>query len=243
MNILWIALSFLTTIPAPQVPYIPRGLSRAAVWFPFVGLMIGALLATVGWALLFIFPATITALFITALWIMLTGGLHLDGVADCCDGLLAPVSVEKRLEILRDPRNGTFAVLGLILFVILKITAVYTLLQTNTFILPLLLAPTISRWLILPTAKQPLARSSGMGVEFAQGLTTKIIGTALLLPIILTALAGWQGVVAFVMAGLTTGWWIHLANKRIGGVTGDVYGAVVETTELAILLTFCLNLG
>ena len=243
MNFLWLALTFLTTIPAPHLPYIPGGLSRSAVWFPLVGLLIGTVLALAGWGLSFIFPATITAVILTALWIMLTGGLHLDGVADCCDGLFAPVSAEKRLEILRDPRNGTFAVLGLVLFVVLKITAVYTILQANSFILPLLLAPTIARWLILPTAKQPLARPNGLGAEFAQGLTTKILGAALLLPIILTARAGWQGVVAFVMAGLTTGWWTHLAKKRIGGVTGDVYGAVVETAELIILLTFCLNLG
>lgn len=243
MRFFWLALSFLTTLPAPQLPYIPGGLSRSAVWFPLVGMIIGGILGAASWGLHLIFPPAITAVLITTLWIMLTGGLHLDGVADCCDGLLASTSAEKRLEILRDPRNGTFAVLGLILFVALKITAVFTLLQqNNVVIIPLLLAPTVARWLILPTAKQPLARGSGMGNEFAQGLTARILGTAVLLPIFITIYSGWQGVIAILCAHLTTWWWIHFAKKRIGGVTGDVYGAVVETAELAILLTFCIQL-
>ncbi len=238
----WLALSFLTTLPAPQLPYIPGGLSRSAVWFPFVGMIIGGILVVASLGLYLIFPATVTAVLITALWIMLTGGLHLDGVADCCDGLLASALPEKRLDILRDPRNGTFATLGLILFVGLKMTAVFTLLQNNTFIIPLLLAPAVARWLILPTAKQPLARPSGMGNEFAQGLTTRILGTAVLLPICITIYSGWQGVIAILCAHLTTWWWVYFSKKRIGGVTGDVYGAVVETAELVILLTFCLQL-
>src|SRR5690606_23854022 len=104
----WNAVAFLTTLPAPRVPFSPDGLGRAAVWFPAVGLLIGLVLCLVAWVAHYLFDPWLAGALVVAAWAALTGALHLDGLADCCDGLFAPVPPERRLEILRDPRVGGF---------------------------------------------------------------------------------------------------------------------------------------
>ena len=106
MSLFWLALSFLTTIPAKQIPYIPGGLGRSAVYFPLIGTLIGGLVLGAAWLLAIVLPIPLVAGMSLLIWVLLTGGLHLDGLADCCDGLLGAAPVEKRLEILKDPRSG-----------------------------------------------------------------------------------------------------------------------------------------
>jgi adenosylcobinamide-GDP ribazoletransferase len=103
----------------------------------------------------------------------------------------------------------------------------------------LLLAPTWARWLLLWVARQPLARPSGLGADFAAGLTGRNQALALLLPLLLfLPFFTLQTVLAVLAAVAATGWLIHLARQRLGGVTGDVYGLVVEVSELVILLAY-----
>ena len=123
----WLALGFLTTLPARPVPYMPGGLGRAAAWFPVVGLLIGVLLLLVQTAAALLLGPAVAAVLVVVLWAVLTGGLHLDGLADCCDGLLVSAPRERRLEIMRDPRVGSFAVTGLVLVLLLKAAAVFSL--------------------------------------------------------------------------------------------------------------------
>lgn len=124
MKQLKLALSFLTVFPM-RISWAlqPGDLGRAAAWFPLVGLVIGALLAAAWWGLMHLFPSMLTAALVVALWAALTGGLHLDGLADCSDGLLAAAAPERRLEIMKDPRLGTFGGAGLILHLLIKISA------------------------------------------------------------------------------------------------------------------------
>lgn len=229
-----LAFSFLTVLPAPQTPYQPGALGRAGRWFPAVGLVIGGLLAGSHWLLAHLFPPLLAAGLTVTLWAALTGGLHLDGLADCCDGLLAAATRERRLDIMRDPRTGAFAVIGLALFLLLKVS---TLAALPTATAPLLLAPTWARWLLLWVARQPLARPSGLGADFAAGLSSRSQGWALILP--LAVLFGFPTSHAFlsVVAAAGVTWFvIRVVHSRLGGVTGDVYGLVVELSELAILL-------
>ena len=246
MNLFWLALSFLTTLPAKQIPYIPDGLGKSSPFFPLIGLIIGCVVLFVASLSSLVLPTSLAAIFALLTWILLTGGLHLDGLADCCDGLFGSVSAEKRLEILKDPRSGSFAVIGLIIALALKGALIFVILDgpvQSLNWLPFLLAPTIARFLILPTAIQPQARPQGMGADFSATISRKIIGLASILPIVLI-LAGWQQpinlVAGAVFAAIGTAIWIFLARSRIGGVTGDVYGAVVETAEISILLGFAL---
>ncbi len=245
MNGLWLAIGFLTVLPVRTPPPQPGGpaadlgltLGRAGAWFSVVGLGLGALLAAAHFLLAHLFPASLTAALVVALWAALTGGLHLDGLADCCDGLLASVSPERRLEIMRDPRLGAFGGAGLTLFLILKVLAVASLTAALSF-WAFIFSAALARWLILLVALQPAARPGGLGADFARGITPSILALAALTPLILVALGGWRALMAVVVAGLVTVAIVGLARARLGGVTGDVFGLTVELTELAALLVF-----
>src|SRR5687767_7053569 len=93
---------------------------RAAVWYPLVGVVIGAITWLIWKGAIIIFPPLAAGILTLVVWVVLTGGLHLDGLADCCDGLLASTTVERRLEIMKDPHMGAFGVTGLILVLMLK---------------------------------------------------------------------------------------------------------------------------
>jgi adenosylcobinamide-GDP ribazoletransferase len=236
-----LAFSFLTVIPMPTLAYQPGLLGRAGRWFPLVGLTIGGLLFLAHQGLSLLFTPLLTAALVTTLWAALTGGLHLDGLADCCDGLLAATSRERRLEIMRDPRTGAFAVVGVVLFLLLKVTALAALPAAAP---ALLVAPTWARWLLLWVARQPLARPGGLGADFAAGLTGRALVWGLLLPLgLLLLLLTIQAFVAVVVAIGVTGWLMRAARLRLGGVTGDVYGLVVELSELAMLLVFAATVN
>lgn len=236
-----LALSFLTTLPAPVRQYDPRDWNGAAWWFPVIGLVIGGGLAVGGWAAGLIFPTLLAAALLVAVWATLTGGLHLDGLADCCDGLWTMGTPERRLRILKEAQLGAFGSLGLALFLILKVTAVAAVLGSGRFY-GLLLGPVVARWLILPTARQPAARPGGMGDDFAQNVRPSMLLWAALLPLALIIGGGWRAVAASLLAGLVAAACIAFARRRLGGVTGDVYGLVVETAELAVLLVYAAQL-
>ena len=248
MKRLRIALSFLTVLPVGAVAsFQPGDLGRSAGWFPLVGLLLGLLLASARLVLGRIFPDPLGATLVVALWAILTGGLHLDGLADCCDGLLAPVSVERRLEILKDPRLGSFGGIGLALALLVKIGALSALparLGWATY-LPLILVPVIARWLILLLARQPMARQGGLGAEFALGIIGQTYLFAAIVPVAMTGLSlalggGWRVGLALIMAHLAALGVIILARGRLGGLTGDVLGLVVELGEIAGLLAFAI---
>ncbi|MEZ4673775.1 MAG: adenosylcobinamide-GDP ribazoletransferase [Caldilineaceae bacterium] len=236
-----VAIGFLTILPVPTVAFQPGLLGRAGRWFPLIGLLIGLLLWG-GYTLLSqIYAPLLVAAATTALWAILTGGLHLDGLADCCDGLLAPVAPARRLEIMRDPRSGAFAVIGLILLLLLKTAALATMPTAGA---ALLVAPTGARWLLLWIARQPAARSGGLGAEFQNGLTPRSLLFALLLPLVLVGiLHQWQLWPALLAALIATWLLARFARQRLGGVTGDVYGLTVEVSELVILLICSAQFG
>jgi len=241
MDRFWLALSFLTAVPARQSKRFQEGdLGRAAFFFPWIGLLLGGVLFGAHYSLTRIFSPYLAGALTAALWAGLTGGLHLDGLADCCDGLLAPVSVERRLEILRDPRLGTFGGVGLVLALLIKCLVLASLPGLS---LGLILAPAAARWLLLPIALQPAARPGGLGAEFSRGLRRSTLLLAAVLPLGLTLLTGVRGIVGVGLAGLASVGIARLARARLGGITGDVLGLTVEICELVILLVFAANPG
>ncbi|RPJ39275.1 MAG: adenosylcobinamide-GDP ribazoletransferase [Chloroflexi bacterium] len=246
MKHIQLALSFLTVIPMRVTGTLqPRDRGRPGAWFPAGGLLIGLLLAGARFGLDWLFTnaqapeqpvVMLVSVLVVALWAGLTGGLHLDGLADCCDGLLAAVSSERRLEIMKDPRLGTFGGAGLVLYLLSKVTALAAL-PAGIF-LPLLLAPVLARWLILIAAWQPMARPGGLGAEFAAGVTWRTFGYAALVPLVVIVAGGPRAVVAAVLAHLAALAIFQLARSRLGGVTGDVLGLIVEITEVVVLLVY-----
>jgi adenosylcobinamide-GDP ribazoletransferase len=240
MRNLRIAFGLLTILPIglPE-DWQPGDSGRAGIWYPLVGLVIGGL-SWLAWRLFSpYFPPLVTGVLTLLVWVALTGALHLDGLADCCDGLFASTTPQRRLEIMKDPRLGTFGALGLLLAMLLKAAALSSL--TASAGLGIVLAATLGRWCLLPAGRLPLARPGGMGADFASGLRRGAIFAAAILPLGLVILLSWQGVFAALAGLLAAAAVLWLAKTRIGGVTGDVFGAVVEATETAVLLVFAFK--
>jgi len=227
------AFSFLTILPLGYAEGRKPGWSFT--WYPLVGLVIGAFLFLI--SEYSPFTDDITAFLTLLAWVMFTGGLHLDGFGDSCDGLLATVVPERRLEIMKDPRAGSWAVIGLILLLLGKWTLLPAL-PPALLILPLV----IGRWGMVITAYAfPYARPSGMGGYFRDGLGVPQVvtstGIALLAVILITGDIT-PTIIVFTTGGLTVFFVGKWASNRLGGgITGDVYGALCELTELLCLLT------
>lgn len=238
MKYLQLAFSLLTILPAGSLRKTePGDTGRAAFWFPLVGVTVG-FITVVGWGIFkLIFPLIPTTVLTLALWVILTGGLHLDGLADCCDGLLSAARPERRLKIMSDPHIGTFGIVGLVFVLLLKLSALYAIDPTRMFQV-VLLALTLSRWYVLLAAKQPLARTEGMAADFAAGLSRKSIFAAAVIPLALIVWGGWDSLLAGTLASLAASGIIIFSRSRIGGVTGDVFGSIIEISELTILMTY-----
>lgn len=230
------ALSFLTILPLGYAEGRKPGWSFAC--YPLVGLLIGSLLALV--KQVSPFETQVTAFLVLAVWVIITGGLHLDGLGDSCDGLLATVNPARRLAIMKDPRAGSWAVLGLILLLLGKWTLIPTL-PPALLILP----PVTGRWVMVIAAYAfPYARPSGLGAYFRDGLGPWQLAIASILAVsavLLTARAFIPLLIALSI-GLLTLWLVgQWAAWRLGGgLTGDVYGALCELSELFCLLGLSL---
>lgn len=245
MKHLLIAFNLMTTIPLPTSKDWQTGDSgRASVWYPFVGLIIGGLTWLTWMGTTRIFPAPVAGILTLILWVTLTGGLHLDGLADCCDGLLASTTTERRLEIMKDPRLGAFGGIGLVLTLLLKAATLSALTPETSF--GIILAASLARWCILPAGLLPLARPSGkvpnapvgMGADFKAGFRPWFIAVGAIVPLTLSIILGTRGLVSLAAGLLAAALVLRLAKSRINGVTGDVFGMTVEVVEVVSLLVF-----
>ncbi|MBX3049919.1 MAG: adenosylcobinamide-GDP ribazoletransferase [Caldilineaceae bacterium] len=252
MYSLRIALSFLTTMPLPSLPAeaFLSGQGRAFAWYPAVGLLIGLLLSGAAFLLAqaALSPQVQSGLLLLG-WVLITGGLHLDGVMDSCDALFAPVSVARRLAILKDVHTGAFGVLGLFFVLGLKWALLAELLGQPggwlTLHPALLLAPLWGRWVLVWAAwRFPYARpGESLGRTMTGGLSRReaLIATLTALAIH-SGLAFWQPdlwavVLVVPLVYLLARW---AAGKLGGGLTGDLYGFLCETTEGLVLLALVL---
>jgi adenosylcobinamide-GDP ribazoletransferase len=252
------ALGFLTAIPVRSNAADLQALGRAGAWFPVVGLLLGVVLSMAQWALALVFPPLLAAALVVSLWALLTGGLHLDGLADCGDGLLAAAAPARRLEIMRDSRMGAFGGLALGLFLILKVAAAGALPGRALFAAvpplfgappawlpfgPLVVAAVGARWLILLVARQPAARPGGLGDLFAAGLNARALSIGGVIVLVIAVLGGWWALLAVAAAHIVALLVVRLARARLGGVTGDVLGLTVELAELTVLLVYAVRTG
>lgn len=233
-----LAWQLLTVIPLPLVPKnINISLGRSVAYYPLVGLVLGGILAGIGWLLYSFLPAGLAAALLLALWAGLTGMLHLDGFMDSCDGLLPPRDPARRLEIMKDSRVGAFGVVGVILLLLIKFNSLAAL-PAGYRVPALVTVPVLARWGITwVMARYPLARREGMGVLFVAGLGWRQVGVALGTAVVVAlVLMAWLGLALVAAAWITATLIAWLAMARIFGLTGDVYGAICEAGE-AVLLT------
>ena len=230
------AFAFLTRLPVPA-PADPS-LSRAAVWFPVVGLLVGGLAAGVrALAELGLPPAPATLLAVAAA-MLVTGALHEDGLADVADALGAHVDRARRLEILRDPRIGAFGALALVIAVGLVATAVAAL-DTADAASALVAAHVLSRWAILPVSRALRPAREGSGSLLRVGTPALLAASALAAAAILVVCGPEAGAAAIGAAVLSAAIAALILFRALGGVTGDGYGATAKLAETVVCLTLC----
>ena len=241
----WIALRFLTIIPSPfRGEPSPQKLGRSLGYFPVVGLVVGGILFGIDRGLGLILPfAVVNALLIVVL-IILTGALHLDGFIDTCDGM-AGDSPQRRLEIMSDSQVGAFGIVGACLVLLVKYAALLSL-PGSLRMAALLLMPTLGRWTMAYAvfAFPCASKTPGLGQIFKQEATWQKLAIATLVALVaVTVLISWQGIV--LMAGLWLLIWgiASYLRSRLGGLTGDTYGAVNELAEILVLILLPLAAG
>lgn len=237
-----IALQFLSQIPVNfgQAP-TEKEVGQSLCFYPLVGLALGGLL--MGLALLL--PAQlpmISAALILICWVLFSGALHLDGLADSADAWLGGRGdPERTLAIMKDPTAGPVAVVVLLLVLLLKFALIHSLIQLQLF-WPLLIAPMLGRMalpaLLLSTA---YVRRQGLGrwlVDYAPAQTVWGVLAAMLLLLLL--LAPLTVVYALLSCAGLLLLLRRLMIRRIGGVTGDTLGAALELVEVSALLSLVL---
>ena len=238
------ALGFFTRLPIGSAP-LPPTFRGVIVWLPAVGLIVGAVVAAaIKIAGLFL-PAALCGVIGCLTWVAVTGGLHLDGVADCGDGLIVEATRERRLEIMKDSRLGTFGGTALFFVLAFKIGALAELAGTTPDFVPLLLgcclAGCVARCMVFVAMRVPTARPGGLGEALHEGVTARHEAIALGLAVAVAALNGMRGLLALGAAALVGLFLLSAARKRLGGVTGDVFGCLVELTECAVLTVCCIT--
>ncbi|TCM68359.1 cobalamin-5'-phosphate synthase [Acinetobacter calcoaceticus] len=237
-----IALQFLTVIPI-QLKRMPTAKENGCslMFYPVVGALIGALLYAVA-LLLLPLPNVLSATLILALWIGLTGGLHLDGLADTADAWVGGYGDRQRtLEIMKDPACGPIGVLSLLVICWIKWSALYVLL-TQQHYMALILFPIIGRLApMLLLVSCSYVREKGLGAPISATLHEAGVVLILLMCTASTLFWDWSGVFSLAIALLTVVLMRRAFISRLGGVTGDTLGASVEITEAVALLGFvCL---
>lgn len=233
---LLLALQFLTRIPIPfACPWTPETRRWAVRAYPLVGLLMGSVLALVAVAMHNV-PAPITALALLSLWVVLSGGLHLDGVMDIADALGSNQPLARRWEIMKDPLIGSFGMLALVFHLAWKGVLLWALLAYQAPLWWLLIVPGLGRWAgVALLVLTPCAHQKGLAWSWQQSLSGQDVALALV-PLALIALLApvlvlmWLTVIVFVVLMR----WLML--RLFNGINGDMVGATIEGGELWLLI-------
>jgi len=237
MRPFFVALQFLTQLPVRFARHPePQEIGNSLNYYPLVGLLLGLLLVMFAWILDDI-SALLSAALLLSLWVGLTGGLHLDGLADSADAWVGGLGDrDKTLAIMKDPRSGPAAVVVLVLLLLIKFAALHAILSTQYWV-ALLLAPVLGRTVLpLLFLSTPYARKQGLGTVFVDHLPRGIKRIMLLTVFVLFLISGSIALAMAVVAICVLLALRHIMLKRLGGCTGDTAGALVEITETSILL-------
>jgi adenosylcobinamide-GDP ribazoletransferase len=236
----WAALQFLTIIPTPLGHKADAGISGQSLsYFPLVGLILGAILLGLYYVLSLVLPLTVVTALVIITLVILTGAHHIDGFIDTCDGVFSGKTKKERLAIMSDTRVGAFGIVGVVLLLLLK----YASLLSVSAILPaLLLMPTLSRWTMVSMIfTYPYAKSSGMGLPFKLGATwQRLVVATIMAVIVAVVLMKWWGLALMAVLWLIAFGIAAYFRSRLGGLTGDNYGAINEISEVLVLLLIIL---
>ncbi|MDY0300227.1 MAG: adenosylcobinamide-GDP ribazoletransferase [Trichlorobacter sp.] len=246
MRLYLIALQFLTIIPLPfNIKYKDKDFGRSLSCFPLVGITIGGILLVLDALLSLYLPRQITDLLLLVAMTVITGALHLDGLADVFDGLAARGGRERFLAVMKDPRTGAVGVVGVVLGLLLKYELLLCVSSEYKWA-ALLIFPTMARFSqVQMAAGAKAARTDGLGALFINGAGTLQLVIA---GITATALSCWLfgglfGLTIFAAGFMVTMILKQLFHRILGGVTGDLIGCVSELNELLALLVIVAMTG
>ncbi len=234
-------IQFFTTIPLQvSLKVDNRDFGKGLVFAPFIGLIIGVVLAGAYYCLALIFTKVILAALTFIIYIVLSGGLHLDGLGDTFDGLFSNRSKERILEIMRDSRVGTNAVLAVLSIFILNITLLSEFTRSQ-IIGALLLMPVAGRiGSLVGAGISKYARAGeGLGKSFIDfcGLREIFIGLVIYFGIFYFILS-LKGIIIAIVPVVSAIFFAKVFGRKIGGVTGDILGAICELNQTVFLIVF-----
>ncbi|USA45004.1 adenosylcobinamide-GDP ribazoletransferase [Acinetobacter sp. C26M] len=238
MTPFWIALQFLTVLPI-ELKTMPSAKQngQAMLFYPLVGLLLGLILFTSA-MLLAKLPIILSSALILVLWIWLTGGLHLDGLADTADAWVGGFGdPERTLKIMKDPACGPIGVLSLVVVCLLKFVALYVLLEQQMAVF-LIVLPMLGRSVplfLFPTT--PYVRAQGLGCSMTDFMPKKQFWTVFVITMALLCMFKWLGLIALLVFLVMLFYLRSVFIKRIGGITGDTVGAAIELAETSVLLS------
>lgn len=235
------AFAFLTRLPVGGSHVRPADLGRSVAVFPAVGLVLGLAVTGLAFGLRAFLPPALLAVFAVALLAALTGGLHLDGLCDVFDAVGGGRGDRARmLEIMRDSRIGAHGATALVLLLLAKVFAVARAIELRDSV-ALLAFPAIARWTVVPLIVLfPYARREGLGRAFSGEARRPQLFIAAALVAVITAVLGWRlllPTVAATLGAFGLGLWMR---RRLGGLTGDVYGAAIESAEIIVLTVMAI---
>lgn len=228
-------IAFFTRIPVGIPDYSENLFASGIKSLPFVGLLIGMILWLVSFGHMLGLPDSVAALLLIIAYCLVTGGLHFDGVADTCDGIFSGTSREQTLEIMRDSRNGTFAVVGIVLLLL----SYFVFFREVGSISPevLLCMPIVGKCgMIVGAFKANPARESGLGYGFIKYVNWPELVVAL---VTMTVFCILLAPISFLSAAASLLFALAMREgfqKRLGGQTGDTLGFVCEITQVIYLI-------
>ena len=241
------AFQFLTRIPLrTNETFSDKILGRSILYYPFVGLTIGLMLVIAGHFLDTIFADSLVAILTLTLWVMITGALHIDGLADTSDAWVGGLGSKQRtLEIMKDPAAGPVGVSAIVLILLIKAFALHALLSSSANFLLLVFSPVLARTAILFLfLTTPYIREKGIGSASIENMDKRLAQLVCIsIVFILLLLSPLQAISALIVSGIIFMLLRQAMLKRLNGCTGDTTGAMVEILETGILLALTANLA
>lgn len=234
------AISFLTVLPVSES--FSKKFKNSTSFFPLVGLFIGGVLILVNFSGSFLFPKLVVKLMIITSLAIITGGVHLDGLADTLDGFYAGKNKDDTLRIMDDAHLGAMGVIGIFCVLGIKFVALHSIPEKILY-QSLLLFPVLSRWaLVFACVTSGPSKNEGLGKSFVD--TTKkrdfFIATIITLLISIVLFKS-KGIIILAAVLLITYLFSRFIIKKIGGLTGDTLGALNEISEVFVLLILCIR--
>jgi adenosylcobinamide-GDP ribazoletransferase len=242
MKPLLAAIRFLTILPVPGAwGTAEEDLARSVPWFPLIGLLLGAAAAGLAWVMSCTAPPMLAAAAIVCVLLGFSGCLHLDGLADTADGFLSSRPRQRILEIMKDSHIGAMGVIAIACVLLLKFAAMASL-SAAALWPAVLVMPLAGRCaIVVQMALLPYARPDGLGAIFYQRQSRwAAVWAAGVLAAVGLGILGWRGLAVWAVCMAVTAAFSVYAYRKIGGATGDTFGAVCEIVEAvpAIILAF-----